>query len=74
MTYLLPRALIALIAWGVTCGLIRSLWPSADPMMFYVAGASWAFVTIAYFAYVRKLRREAETHRHRPYSASRSPN
>ena len=40
MAYLLPRAIIVLIAWGLTCGLIRKFWPDADPVIFFVAGAS----------------------------------
>jgi hypothetical protein len=69
MAYLLPRAIIVLIAWVITCGLIRNLWPEADPRVFGVAGASWVMVGIAYFAYLRKLRRDIEelerTHRRR---------
>ncbi len=60
MGYLLPRAVIVLIAWGMTCGLIRNLWPAADPMIFGVAGASWGVCGIAYFGYLRKLRRDIE--------------
>jgi len=60
MTYLLPRAVVVLIAWGMTCGLIRTLWPAADPMIFGVAGACWALGGFAYFGYLRKLRRDIE--------------
>jgi hypothetical protein len=70
MSYLLPRAVIVLIAWGVTCGLIRKLWPEADPMIFGVAGASWAVFGTAYFSYMRKLRRDIEMlERNRRYMA-----
>jgi hypothetical protein len=72
MAYLLPRAIIVLIAWGVTCGLIKNLLPEADPMVFGVAGASWVVGAIAYFAYLRKLRRDIEElERNRGYSADR---
>jgi hypothetical protein len=40
MAYLLPRAIMVLIAWGLTCGLIRKFSPDADPVIFFVAGAS----------------------------------
>ncbi len=74
MAYLLPRAVMVLIAWGMTCGLIKNLWPEADPMIFGVAGVSWACGGIAYFAYLRKLRREIDDlQRNRRYSADRSP-
>jgi hypothetical protein len=44
----------------MTCGLIRNLWPAVDPMTFGIAGACWALGGIAYFAYLRKLRRDIE--------------
>jgi len=66
MTYVVPRAVIVLIAWGLTCGLIRTLSPGADAMTFWVAGASWGFVGIVYFSYLRRLRRAPEVHRSRP--------
>lgn len=72
MAYLLPRVLIVLIAWAMTCALIRNLWPAADPMVFGVAGASWLVGGIAYFAYLRKLKREiAELQRNRGYGVDR---
>ena len=73
MAYLLPRAILILAAWGATCALIRNMWPGVDPMIFGVAGASWIFGGIAYFAYLRKLRREIdELQRNRSYSVDRS--
>ena len=73
MAYLLPRAILILVAWGLTCALIRNMWPGADPMIFGVAGASWIFGGIGYFAYLRKLRREIdELQRNRGYSVDRS--
>jgi hypothetical protein len=72
MTYLLPRGIIILIAWGITCGLIKSFWPEADPTVFGVAGASWVAGGIAYFAYLRKLRRDIdELERNRRYGVGR---
>ncbi len=60
MAYLLPRAVLILIAWGMTCALIRKFWRNADPMIFGVAGASWVVVAGAYFGYLHKLRRDIE--------------
>ena len=71
MGYLLPRAIIVLIAWGMTCWLIKHLWPEADPKTFYVAAASWGGASVAYFAYLRRLRRESDLQRNRPYGARR---
>ena len=64
MAYFLPRAVIVIIAWGMTCVLIRNLWPGADPMTFGIAGATWLTAGIAYVGYQRKLRREIAQLRH----------
>jgi hypothetical protein len=66
MAYILPRAFIVLVGWAITCGLIKNVWSSVDPMVFYVAGGSWAIAGIACFGYLRKLR--SETHSGRPLS------
>jgi hypothetical protein len=72
MVYLLPRAVIVLIAWGMSCVTIRKLWPEADPAIFAVAGACWALGGTAYFGYLRKLRRDIETlERNRRFGAVR---
>lgn len=73
MAYLLPRAVIVLIAWVLTSWLIDNLWPDTDPMIFYVAGASWACAGFAYFAYLRKLRRDIANLDRRRYGTGRSP-
>jgi len=73
MAYVLPRMLIIVVAWGVTCGLIKNLAPEANPMVFALAGLSWICGGIAYMAYQRKLRRDiAELERTRRYSINRS--
>jgi hypothetical protein len=78
MAYMLPRAIIVLIAWGLTCGLIRKFSPDADPMIFFVpmilfvAGASWAGAGIAYFAYLRRLKRDIDDLSRRRYSHGHS--
>ena len=65
MAYLLVRSAIVLIAWGMTCGLIMKVWSHVDPVIYYVAGASWAVAGIAYFGYLHKLRRQAHAQRSR---------
>jgi hypothetical protein len=72
MAYVLPRAFFILIAWAMTCALIRNLWPAADPMIFGMVGAPWVFGGIAYFAYLRKLRRDIEELERRRFSIDRS--
>jgi len=59
MGYLLPRAIIVLIAWGTTC-LVMNTFTSVDPLVFYVAGGVWAFVGLIAFGYLLKLRREED--------------
>jgi hypothetical protein len=59
MGYLLPRAVIVLIAWGTTC-LIMNTFTGVDPLVFYVAGGVWAFVGLICFGYLHKLRREED--------------
>jgi hypothetical protein len=63
MAYLLPRTVIVLFGWGMTCGLILELWPNVDPLVFYVTGVSWALAGIACFGYATRLRRAAEFER-----------
>ena len=58
MAYLLPRAFIVLVAWAITCGLIEKVWSPVDPMIFCLAGASWAFAGLLGFGYLRRLRTE----------------
>jgi len=60
MTYILPRASIVLIGWGITCWLIANVWPRVDVTTFVIAGASWALAGLVCFGYLHKLRTEAE--------------
>jgi hypothetical protein len=70
MAYLLPRAVLTLMAWGVTCVLIRKFWPHADLTVFGVAGAS--LVAVA-GAYLHKLRRDIDAlERARGHSLNRT--
>ena len=59
MGYLLPRAIIVLIAWGTTC-LIMNTFTNVHPLVFYVAGGVWAFVGLITFGYLHKLRCEED--------------
>ena len=73
MSYLLPRVFVVLMAWGMTCGMIENLWRDADPMVFGIVGLMWVGGGIAYFVYLRRLRRDiAELERNRGYSISRT--
>lgn len=58
MGYVLPRAVIVLIAWGTT-SLVMHLFTKIDPLVFYIAGGVWALVGLVCFGYLHGLRREA---------------
>lgn len=61
MTYILPRAALVIVLWGMTCALIKNLWPpAADPVIFGIAAVAWACAGTAYFAYLRVLKRDIE--------------
>ena len=59
MGYLLPRAVIVLIAWGTTC-LVMNAVTIVDPLVLYAAGGVWAFVGLISFGYMHKLRRDED--------------
>jgi hypothetical protein len=69
MAYILPRAFIVLVAWGITCGLIKNIWVGVDPKVFLIAGVSWAFVGLLCFGYVHRLRSD-EHDRRRGYESN----
>ena len=69
MAYFLPRAVIVLLGWGLTSGLIGIVLPGASTAAFCFAGLSWAAVGIVCFGYIRKLRREADIVAIRPADA-----
>jgi hypothetical protein len=60
MSYLLPRAIIILIAWGLTSVFVEQLMPDADPVIFAVIGALWALGGAAYCGYRHRLRRDID--------------
>jgi hypothetical protein len=59
MAYVLPRAVIVLIAWGTTC-LIMNTFTAIDPLVFYIAGGVWSLVGLMSFSYMHGLREQAE--------------
>jgi hypothetical protein len=73
MAYLLPRAILVVLAWGLTCALIKKFWPDANSLIFFLAAVSWAGATGAYFGYLYKLRHDIEElERARGYARRRS--
>ncbi len=65
MAYVLPRVILVLAGWAITCGLMMKLLSSEAPMIFYMTGASWILAGIVGFGYLRRLRREAQDQRSR---------
>ncbi len=59
MSYILPRAVIVLIAWGTTC-LIMNTFTTIAPLVFYVAGGVWSLVGLVCFSYMHSLREGAD--------------
>ncbi|HUD86900.1 MAG TPA: hypothetical protein VMR17_10625 [Xanthobacteraceae bacterium] len=57
MGYVLPRAVIVLIAWGMTCLIMHSC-TTVAPLIFYIAGGVWALVGLIAFGYLHRLRNE----------------
>jgi len=65
MAYILPRAVIVLIGWAITCGVIRNVSVQVSPTAFYIAAISWALAGIACFGYLHRLRSELHESRGR---------
>jgi hypothetical protein len=59
MAYILPRAVIVLIAWGTTC-LIANVFTTVEPLLFYIAGGVWSLAGLVSFGYMHNLRDEAD--------------
>ena len=59
MAYILPRAVIVLIAWSTTC-LIMNTFTAIDPLVFYVAGGVWSLVGLMAFSYMHNLREQPD--------------
>jgi hypothetical protein len=57
MGYVLPRAVIVLIAWGATCVVMHAC-TTVDPLLFYIAGGVWALAGLVCFGYLHKLRQD----------------
>jgi len=54
MAYILPRAVIVLIAWGTAC-LFVNTFPTIAPQVFYVAASVWSLVGLACFGYMHSF-------------------
>ena len=66
MAYFIPRAIIVLLCWGLSYGLMKIVIADQSLAVFYFTGLSWALAGIVCFGYVRKLRCDAELEQTRP--------
>jgi hypothetical protein len=71
MAYILPRAVIVLIAWATTC-VVMNIFTTIAPLVFYLAGGVWSLVGLACFSYMHSLRDNADAQP--TNSAAASPN
>ena len=58
MAYLLPRTILVVIAWGVTCALIEAHLAFGRNAGLCDCRATWLAAGVAYFGYLNKLRRD----------------
>ena len=72
MAYILPRAVIVLIAWGTTC-LIMNTFTAVDPLVFYVAGGVWSLVGLLTFSYMHNLREQTDAETVRAIASVQTP-
>jgi hypothetical protein len=59
MSYVLPRAVIVLVGWGLTYFILTALSTHLPPMVVYLTGFGWLFAGLACFGYLYRLRHDA---------------
>jgi hypothetical protein len=52
LTYVLPRAVIALLPWGATYWVLTALSPQLAPSIVYITGISWVLAGVVCFGYL----------------------
>lgn len=73
MPDLLPPSVHRYFASGLSALAIAKLWPEADATIFGATGACWTLGGLAYFGYLRRLRRDIEQlERDRRHGVARS--
>lgn len=58
MAFVLPRFLVLVLLWGLTCTLMALMGPVTAAACYLAAGC-WALIGIFYLIYVRRLRLES---------------
>jgi hypothetical protein len=59
LAYVLPRAVLVLLGWGVTYWILTALSTHLPPAVVYITGISWMLAGAVGFGYLYRLRREA---------------
>jgi hypothetical protein len=60
MAYVLPRAVLVLLGWGITYWLLTLLSTHVPPTVVYMTGIGWVLAGVVCFGYLYRLRREME--------------
>ena len=66
LAYVLPRAVLVLLCWGVTYWMLTVLSTHLPPAAVYITGISWMLAGALGFGYLYRLRREAGSLQDRP--------
>jgi hypothetical protein len=78
LAYVLLRAVIVLIGWGVMYFILTALSTHVPPAVVYMASVAWVLAGVVCFGYIYKLRRDLGTLPHQqqvvaPQSAAPPP-
>jgi hypothetical protein len=69
LAYVLPRAVIVLIGWGVMYFILTALSTHVPPAVVYMASVAWVLAGIVCFGYIYKLRHDLGTLPHQQAAA-----
>jgi hypothetical protein len=73
MSYILPRALIVLLAWGASYFILTALSTHVPAAVVYFTGIAWSLAGIAGFGYLYRLRQHVALEQKRAVSAPHRP-
>jgi hypothetical protein len=73
MAYVMPRAVIVLLAWGASYVILTALSTHVPSAVVYFTGVAWSLAGIACFGYLYRLRQLAVLEHKRAVSVPRKP-
>jgi hypothetical protein len=59
LVYMLPRAVLVLMAWGATYWFLTLISMHVPPSVVYFTAVAWALAGVVCFGYIRTLHHEA---------------